>query len=146
MCTVNMLCVDQCRHNISVASLPTNGRVNMIINTSSRSYSLLHIYKYVPLLQHNFTFLSFGGPYMVDNNRFSIMKSKHLLMTFSLYVKIIFGPLLIIRVALCASVQDNVLISSGWCLIMTVLFLDRGVNVNEKSNNFHKALFVESAY
>ena len=50
---------------------------------------------------------------MVDNNRFSIMKSKHLLMTFSLYVKIIFGPLLIDRVALCASVQDNVLISSG---------------------------------
>ena len=48
----------------------------------------------------------------VDNNRFSIMKSKHLLMTFSLYVKIIFGPLLIDRVALCASVQDNVLISS----------------------------------
>ena len=52
---------------------------------------------------------------MVDNNRFSIMKSKHLLMTFSLYVKIIFGPLLIDRVALCccATVQDNVLISSG---------------------------------
>ena len=57
VCTVNMLCVDQSRHNISVASLPTNGRVNMIINTSSRSYSLLHVYKYVPLLQLNFTFL-----------------------------------------------------------------------------------------
>ena len=88
---------------------------------------------------YNLILLSFGRTFdaVADNNRFSIMKSKHLLMTFLLYVKIIFGPLLIDRVALCASVQDNVLISSCWCLIMIVLLLDRGVHVNEKSRKIY---------